>query len=407
MRWRLLAPAHARRVRIVLAAAMVLGAAACGSSASRAPSAEAAPQAAIDIGALFSLTGGGDVYGPQQANGARLAVKQIDAAGGVDGVPLRLIVRNDRSDPVAGASEMRDLITGRRVVAVLGPTLSLVAVRADPLADSLQTPVLGISNTVDGIVGDCAYPCSWIWRDSLAERIAVRANVDAYVRAHHPSTALTVQSADDVLGSDDVKHAAVAFRDEGVRVLGRLSLPADGDPRAALEQALSQHPDVLFVGTSFGAFAAKVMQLARKDGFRGQILGGNTFNSEQTRRLAGAAGIGARSGAAWYSGNDFPANQQFITDYEQQYGTPPDQFAAQAYAGVQILADALHRSRAAAASTLVEQRTALQRGLGDVARSSVLGPFRFTADHDVEQIVWILEMDKGGHHLVGFCNPGC
>ncbi len=36
-----------------------------------------------------------------------------------------------------------------------------------------------------------------------------------------------------------------------------------------------------------------------------------------------------------------------------------------------------------------------------------LGPFRFTKDHDVDQIVWIQQMTADGHALVGYCDPGC
>ncbi len=303
---------------------------------------------------------------------------------------------------------MRALIASRRVVAVLGPTLSLVAVRADPVANALHTPVLAVSNTVDHIVGDCAYPCTWIWRDSLGERVAVRANVADYVRVSHPGTAVTVQTAGDVLGTDDVDHAVAAFRANGVRVLGGLKITPSRTSPAEVRAALAKRPDVLFVGTSFGAFAAEVMAAARKDGFTGAILGGNTFNSRQTLRLAGRAGLGARSGAAWWSGNDFPANGRFVTAYQQAYGAPPDQFAAQAYVGVEILADALHRAGLAGRdATLVDQRAALQRALGDVALTTVLGPFRFTASHDVSQIVWILAMDgQGGHRPRRLLQPG-
>ena len=396
---------------LLAAAGAVLATAGCGGSSGTGSSlAGGAPQRApFTIGAVFSLTGGGDVYGPQQRKGAELAVEQINAAGGVDGAPLRLVVRDDRSDPVTGAARMRTLIASRRVVAVLGPTLSLVAVRADPVANALHTPVLAVSNTVDRIVGDCAYPCAWIWRDSLGERVAVRANVAAYVKVSHPGTAVTVQTAGDVLGTDDVDNAVAAFRANGVRMLGGWKITPQQNVAAEVRTALAKRPDVLFVGTSFGTFAAQVMAAARKDGFTGAILGGNTFNSSQTLRLAGKAGLGARSGAAWWSGNDFPANGRFITSYRQAYGAAPDQFAAQAYVGVEILADALHRAGLAGRdATLVEQRAALQRALGDVAISTVLGPFRFTASHDVSQIAWILAMNgQGRHRLVGFCNPGC
>jgi branched-chain amino acid transport system substrate-binding protein len=369
----------------------------------------AAPAQPLTIGALLSLTGGGDVYGPQQVKGARLAIKQINAQGGVDGVPLKLVVRDDKSVPASGRSGMRQLIQSDHAVAVLGPSLSLVAVSADPVADRLQTPVVAVSNTATGIVGKCAYPCTYIWRDSLGEATAVPANIDQYVLESHPSTAAILYVEGDKLGIDEGRIAAASFGEEGVRVVANQKLPATGDLTAAVTSALVGNPQVVFIGASFGARAVDAMKQLRASGYFGAFLGGNTLNSSTTGRLAGKVGAGARSGAAWYDGNDFPANQQFITAYEQTYGQPPDQFAAQAFVGVEIVADALKRGGIATSSKSVEdKRAALQKALRDVALITPLGPFRFTQDHDVSQIVWVLSMTAdGGHTLAGFCDPNC
>jgi branched-chain amino acid transport system substrate-binding protein len=391
-----------------LAAIMVLAlvASGCGGAGSGSTQPAAASGTPYRIGLLASLTGAGNLYGPQQVKAARLAVRQVNDAGGVGGHPLELVVRDDASDPVLGAKVMRDLITDQRVVAVIGPTLSIVAVQADPVANSLRTPVLAVSNTADGIVGDCAYPCEWIWRDSLGEKVAVRANVADFVREAHPSTAITIQTQDDILGLAGVTNAAAAFRDGGVRVAGEFALDQADPMTPQLRAAIASKPDAVFIGTTYGAFAARLMREIRDLGYTGTILGGNIFNSEATRALAGTAGDGARSGAAWWSGNDFPANREFVTAYRQFADEPPDQFAAQAFVGIQILTDALRRADAGA-KPLVEQRAALQAALPDVALTTVLGPFRFTASHDVDQIAWILEMDDQGHHLIGFCDPDC
>ncbi len=371
----------------------------------------AAPTQPITIGALLSLTGGGDVYGPQQVKGAQLAVRQINAQGGVDGVPLKLVVRDDKSVPATGRSAMRQLIQKDGAVAVLGPSLSLVAVSADPLADGLQTPVVAVSNTANGIVGKCAYPCTYIWRDSLGEATAVPANIDQYVLESHPSTAAILYVDGDKLGIDEARIAAAAFGEEGVRVVANQKLPATGDLTASVTNALVGSPQVVFIGASFGARAVDAMKQLRASGYFGTFLGGNTFNSSTTGRLAaaGKVGTGARSGAAWYDGNDFPANQQFITSYEQTFNQPPDQFAAQAFVGVEIVADALRRGKIAESSKSIDdKRIALQKALRAVALMTPLGPFRFTQDHDVAQIVWVLSMTAdGGHSLAGFCDPGC
>ena len=362
--------------------------------------------APLKVGALFSLTGGGSIYGPQQLRAARLAVAQVNAAGGVHGAPLELVAVDDKSDPDTGATAMRRLIRKDGVVAVLGPSLSLVAVHADPVANRLHTPVLAVSNTADGIVGDCAYPCSWVWRNSLGESVAVPANIDAYVQAQRPGTAAIMATDGDLLGEDEARLADSSFAANHVRVVARLHLPHEGAVESVVVHALAPKPAVLFIGSTFGAQAAKVIRAARAHGFRGAILGGNTLNSETTTQLAGPAGKGALSGAAWYSGNDFPANAEFVAAYRQAYLRAPDQFAAQAFVGVQILAAAL--DQAGAAGSIAASRRALQRALPNVALTTALGPFRFNADHDVSQIVWVLAMTgSGGHDLVGFCNPEC
>jgi branched-chain amino acid transport system substrate-binding protein len=399
------------RARRAAATAVCLGVAAFGAAAALGAGTGAHDGAPppLTIGALFSLTGGGNVYGPQQEKGARLAIEQINADGGVDGVPLKLVVRDDTSVPGTGKATMRRLIQSDHAVAVLGPTLSLVAVSADPVADRLQTPVVAVSNTAEGIVGTCAYDCTWIWRDSLGEETAVPANIDEYVLEQHPSTAAILYVADDKLGVEEGRIAASSFSEAGVRVVANAELPATGSVDAVVAAALRRHPQVIFVGASFGQRAADTMKAARTAGFKGAFLGGNTLNSETTAQLAAPQGAGARSGAAWYAGNDFPANRDFITSYRQTYGEAPDQFAAQAFVGVEIVADALRRGHVATSSaSLADRRAALQKALRDVALTTPLGPFRFTRDHDVEQIVWVLAMTAdGGHELAGFCNPSC
>lgn len=399
-----------RASRAFLSAAVVTGCLAGALAfAAAAPTRDTKHPAPLTIGALFSLTGVGGSYGREQLRAAQLAVEQVNAAGGIEGRSLRLAVIDDRSDPSHGKSAMRDLIEKRGVLAVLGPTLSAVAVPADAVASRRGTPVLAVSNTVSGIVGRCAHPCGSVWRDSLGESTAVPANIAQYVLAKHPSSAALMQASGDLLGQVDVELAERAFRSEHVRVLGTYFVPQEGSSRAAVHKALSRNPQALFIGTTSGPQAVDVIRDARAAGFGGGILGGNAFNSTAMARLAGRAGLGAQSGAAWYSGNDFPANAQFVTAYRQAYSAPPDQFAAQAYTGVEILTAAFRRAGLArAAASVAEQRTEVDKALAETALMTPLGPFRFTASHDVDQIVWVQTIaGHGSHALVGFCNPGC
>ena len=110
----------------------------------------------------------------------------------------------------------------------------------------------------------------------------------------------------------------------------------------------------------------------------------------------------ARSAAAWYSGNESTVNKDFIENYEDEYGTPPDQFAAQAYTGVELLAQAIEDGKLSLEpNDLAADRKALKTSLEGVEQETPLGDFRFTKAHDVVQPIWIVQMDgQGGFKLV-------
>ena len=107
----------------------------------------------ITFGALFSVTGDGSPFGPQQVKGAKLAVDEINADGGINGADLEVVQRDDESDPATSADEMKELIEQVQAMAVLGPTFSNSAAEADPIANQNKTPVLAVSNVGSGIVG--------------------------------------------------------------------------------------------------------------------------------------------------------------------------------------------------------------------------------------------------------------
>jgi branched-chain amino acid transport system substrate-binding protein len=161
---------------------------------------------------------------------------------------------------------------------------------------------------------------------------------------------------------------------------------------------------VIFI-TSLGNIPSKIMTEARKQGWNGQFLGGNGFNTATVSKAAGAAGKGARSASAWYLGNNFASNADFVTAYRAEYNKDPDQFAAQGYAAIKILADAAKRANLTF-SDLPGDRDKLRSAMEKVNIQTPLGPFQFTSTHDVKQTVWVIAMDgNGGFTLVHQINP--
>ena len=94
----------------------------------------------IPIGLLTSLTGNFAPWGVQVRDGMQLAVDEINAAGGVDGRPLELVVADDQTDPDQGATEIERLVE-EGVVAIGGVISSDVALATARTAEELETPL--------------------------------------------------------------------------------------------------------------------------------------------------------------------------------------------------------------------------------------------------------------------------
>ena len=391
------------RTAPVIVVVGLLALAACGSSKTKTSTGLAGKT--LRFGAVFSLTGGGGVYGPQQKNAVELAQDFINRNGGVNGANLAFEIQDDASDKAQSAQVTQRLIQERQVLALLGPTLSNSAVAAHPIANSARTPMLAVSTTGLDIVGKCPYPCDYIFRDSLGEADAIPANIRNYVEQAHPKTAVLLFPNDDKFSADGAQVVRNSVAASNIRLLESIEFTKnEADLTPYVTRAVSQHPDVIFI-TSLGGIPAKIMTEARRQGFTGQFLGGNGFNTAAVSKQAGAAGKGARSASAWFLGNTFPTNADFVKAYRDRFGSDPDQFAAQAYTGVLILADAAKRANLTL-TDLAGDRAKLKAALEKTNIETPLGPFQFTPAHDVRQTIWIIAMDgQGGFTLVTSIKP--
>jgi branched-chain amino acid transport system substrate-binding protein len=393
---------------VALALALVL--AGCGGSASTGTNPSNAYQGkTIQLGAILSINGAGGVYGPSSQKGMELAVEKINGSGAVNGAKLALDVKDDNSDKAQSAQVAQTLIQQGQMLALLGPTLSNSAVAVHPLAESFKIPILAVSTTGIHIVPDCNYPktdpCKYVFRDSLGEEAAIPANIKVYSETAHPKTGVLLVANDDKFSSDGGKIVQNTVGQYGIQLLDTVQFSkTTADFATPVTKAVQKHPDVIFI-TSLGGIPAKIMIEARKQGFTGQFLGGNGFNTAVVSKQAGADGKDAESGSAWYINNTFASNAGFVSAYKSKFNSDPDQFAAQGYAAIYILADAAKRANLTF-SDVAGDRTKLRDAMESVNIDTPLGRFQFTSNHDVKQTIWIIQMDgNGGFKLVKSVTP--
>ncbi|QTX05779.1 ABC transporter substrate-binding protein [Agromyces archimandritae] len=344
--------------------------------------AECTIEAAVPIGAAFSLTGAAAQYGESQKNALELAADELNATGGVT---YELAIEDDETDPKQ-AIQLFDGFVADGTSIVLGPTLSNTAKQADPVAQDGGLPVLGISNTAGGIteIGD------YIFRDSLTEEAVIPQTVAAATEKYGLKNVVVMYSNDDAFTESGYQAFADALESEGVEVAETITFSkADTDFRALLDKAKGHNPDAIVVSALVEAAVPLVTQ-ARELGIEQPIIGGNGFNAPALIEGAGDAAEGVVVGAAWNSASDNEQNLAFIDAYTEKFGKAPDQFAAQAYAGLQIIDAAVRANCSGERDDIKDGLT----GISDVP--TVLGDVSLDENRDAvhEALVQIVEGGK-------------
>jgi branched-chain amino acid transport system substrate-binding protein len=342
----------------------------------------------ITIGAVADETGAQSVYGVSIADGLNLADSEINAAGGVNGNKLNLLLDDSASSKEQVITLFQQLINQQHALAIIGPTLSSEAKVADPLAQKAGVPVLATSNTATGItqIGD------YIFRDSLTEAAIIPVTVKTARAKLGLHRVAIIYGNDDILTKGEYTIFNAALAANGIAVTDVETFQKGNvDFSAQLTKIKGSKPDAI-VACALAQEAANIMIAARRLGIPASIhfIGGNGFNSPQLAKIAGQAAEGAISGAAWFSGSKRPKNVAFIAAFTRRYGHAPDQFAAQAYDGLYILAQAIKNAHT------TSDRKAVRDALAAIKHyQGATGDFSFTPGRDALEAGSVLVV-KGG-----------
>ena len=360
----------------------------------------------IVLGAVVSLSGAGDIHGPQQKAAIELAVKAVNASGGVNGARVDVRVDDDGSAAERGAeifaADIKDNVYG-----LIGPTLTNTAHTAHPAAQSARVPVIAPSSPEAGVVGTCTYPCDFVFRAGLGEAVAIPDNVRFAVEKKHLRSAVVFYAVDDRASVEGGLLFQQAFKDNAVVVPdgGTTTFPtAQAGFEAEVTAAVGRHPDAWAISAPAAASAA-IMLEARRQGFTGQFLGGDAFNSYLTSGAAGDSGKGAQSVSGYFAGSDGAVNRAFVAAYTRANNKPPDEYAAQAYAAVLAFAEAARHAHLSFVD-VAGDRVRLRDALAAVSLETPLGRLAFSPTHDALAKAWINAMDGTGTFVnVGAVEP--
>lgn len=381
---------------LFMATSLVVGAlAGCGDSSG-------SGDGEIVIGGNLELTGAVASYGSSINDGAKLAIEEINAAGGINGKKIRYEVIDNRSENSEAVAAMTKLITEHKAVAVVAPATSGNSTAIVELANKNKVPVVtgsGTAETVtvaaDGSVNDYAFRTCFIdpFQGIVAANFATGDLGAKNVAIYSDSS------------SDYAKGLAASFKSQieangGKVVVHENYVAKDVDFKATLTRIKGANPDFVFIPGYYEEVGLIVKQ-ARELGLNIPLMGADGWDSPTLVELAGAEALNNTFITNHYSSGDPDAKiQDFVKAFEKEYGSAPNAFHALGYDTVYFIADAIKRAGDDVTGEAIQKALASTKDL-----SLVTGTFTVDEKHNPVKSASVLEYVNGEQTFKTKVNP--
>lgn len=354
----------------------------------------------IPLGIAVATTSNVALFGEEQVNGAKIAEAYFNAKGGVNGTPVKIVIQDTGGDEAGAINAFQSLITAK-VTAIIGPTLSQQAFAADPLADRAKVPVIGPSNTAKGIpqigeyVGRISAPMTVVAPNSLKKALALNPQIKKVA---------VLFAQNDAFSTSETGVFQEAIKGLNLEIVTLQKFQTtDTDFTTQVTAVLGVNAD-LVVLSGLAADSGNLVKQLRQLGYKGLIVGGNGLNSPNMFPVCGPLCEGILVAQAYSPQADIPVNKEFVARYAEAYKKVPSQFSAQAFAGVQILVEALAKvekqsGKKITAMELADVRTALNKALRTGSYTTPLGEVSLDAEGEVNQkqfYVSVIKMSPDG-----------
>lgn len=299
----------------------------------------------LKVGAIYSLSGTYVVTEGPALKAARLAVQELNEAGGIKGRPIELIHYDGRSMQANVVDAARRLVHEDGVIAIIGVFDSAFYLASAPIAQDAGVPYIDSGGTMPNLperVGEFAHMMPF-GDDDQAQVAAEFAAQDLGA-----GTAFVLRNADWDYTRALARFFKEGFEEHGGEILGESSYhtgDTDYSAHIAKIRDLNPQPDVIYAAVNPGDDATFVRQ-AREAGVTLPIIGADAFDN---RKLVKDAGV-QHTEQVFFTTHmalteDGGAVSRFIGAYEAEYGMPPENaFAGLGYDSVHLLAEAMRRA---------------------------------------------------------------
>jgi branched-chain amino acid transport system substrate-binding protein len=298
----------------------------------------------IKVGVVTPLSGAYAPIGKQVRWGAELAVKEINAAGGVKGRPFELLFEDEEANPPVAARKSEKLLQQDKVDLLTGTVNSGSTLAVGQLAERNDRILITTVSYAPTITGAQCSPNVF------------RVNANAFMQ----SNALTAWLAKNVSGKryffigpdyEMGRSTIGAFQDD-IKRLGGTDVGSTFPPLGAKDftqyigQIRAARPDVIMTATA-GNDTVRLLTQLKEYGILSDKLtmaGAAGAVTQENIGAMGGAGDGFLSAAGYSTDIDTPANKTFVAAFKKEFQSEPDLFGADTYGLFYLLKQAIEKA---------------------------------------------------------------
>jgi len=348
-----------------------------------------AARADIPIAVAGPMTGQYAVFGEQMRRGAEMAVRDINAEGGIDGQRLALTIGDDACDP-RQAVALANQLANRGVVFVDGHWCSGSSIPASQVYDEggvlMITPASNNSKLTEQGLKNVLRTCG---RDDIQGTFAAD-----YVVDQQRAKRIAIIHDQSTFGKGLADEFKKALNKRGTQeVMYDAVTQGDKEFGALITRLKGAGVDLVYYG-GYHTEAGLITRQAREQGLGATLMSGSTLIDRQYWAIAGQTGEGTLMTFS-PDPRKRPAAAGVAKAFEAE-GYSPEGFTLYTYAAVQVFADAARL----AGSTRLD---ALEKALRDGTYETVLGPIAFDDKGDVKDFRYCVYRWHDGRYEEFYC----
>jgi branched-chain amino acid transport system substrate-binding protein len=318
-------PRRAFLAVLIAAAILGTGLAGCGGGST------------IKIGVNAELTGSVPVVGQSCKNAALMAAEEINAAGGLDvggtKYQVKMLVEDNEDKAESAAAAAQKLINQNKVLGMIGPNASRNAIPAASVAESSKVPMISPWSTNVKLTAGKSYVFRACFIDDFQGVVCAKFSLSTLAA----KTAAVLYDVASEYNKGIAEVYKKSFEENGGKIVAfETYTTGDKDFSAQLTKIVAANPAVLFLPNYYSEVPLQVQQALRV-GYKGKILGSDSWGSAEIIKLGGKDMEGHYFSTHYAADIATPEAQKFISAYKAKYGSVPDDVAALTYDAVGLM----------------------------------------------------------------------